>query len=395
MENMSFRKLRNFSLFLLVTVVVHVAIFRSKIFLDKPILVNGEGLSSQVLSILKNDFLYKDKIDDEKIYYGSIKGQVSSLGDPYTVFLPPDENKTSQENLAGEFGGVGVSLGYKEGSLAVMSPLAKTPADRAGLRAGDLILKIKDEKAGIDVDTQDISIQRAVELIRGEIGTKVVLSIFRQGENEARDVELIRDNIVVASVEIENLDHNGKKISWIKMYKFSDRLYEEWEEMVSSVLANNSEVIILDLRNNPGGYLDGSVLIASDFLEDGVVVKQKSADGSVEEYKVEKGKSRLVGKKLVVLINGGSASAAEILAGALKQRINAPIVGETSFGKGTVQKTDDFADGSGLHVTIAKWLLPSGDDIDQKGVEPDYEVEWEYDDEIDRNKIFEIDGLLN
>ena len=211
----------------------------------------------------------------------------------------------------------------------------------------------------------------------------------------SRDVELIRDNIVVASVEIENLDHNGKKISWIKMYKFSDRLYEEWEEMVSSVLANNSEVIILDLRNNPGGYLDGSVLIASDFLEDGVVVKQKSADGSVEEYKVERGRSRLVGKKLMVLINGGSASAAEILAGALKQRINAPIVGETSFGKGTVQKTDDFVDGSGLHVTIAKWLLPSGDDIDGKGVEPDYEVEWEYDDEIDRNKIFEIDGLLN
>lgn len=392
---MSFRKLRNFSLFLLVTVIVHVAIFRSGIFLDKPILVNGEGLSSQVLSILKDDFLYKDRIDEEKIYYGAIKGQVSSLGDPYTVFLPPDENKTSREDLAGEFGGIGVSLGYKEGSLAVMSPLEKTPADRAGLRAGDLILKIKDEKAGIDVDTQDISIQRAVELIRGEIGTKVVLSIFRQGENEARDVELVRENIVVASVEIENLEHNGKKISWIKMYKFSDRLNQEWEEMVSTVLSNNSDTIILDLRNNPGGYLDGSIMIASDFLKDGVVVKQKSADGSVEEYEVKKGKSRLVDKKLVVLINGGSASAAEILAGALKQRINATIVGEVSFGKGTVQKTDDFRDGSGLHVTIAKWLLPNGDDIDGKGVEPDYEVEWEYDDEVDRNKIYEIDGLLN
>jgi len=136
-------------------------------------------------------------------------------------------------------------------------------------------------------------------------------------------------------------------------------------------------------------------MISSDFLKDGVVVKQKSADGSVEEYEVKKGKSRLVDKKLVVLINGGSASAAEILAGALKQRINATIVGEVSFGKGTVQKTDDFRDGSGLHVTIAKWLLPNGDDIDGKGVEPDYEVEWEYDDEVDRNKIYEIDGLLN
>ncbi len=382
-------------MFLLVTVLVHVAIFRSGIFLDKAILVDGQGLSGEVLSILKTDFLYKDRIDDEKIYYGSIKGQVSSLGDSYTVFLPPEENKMSQENLAGEFGGVGVSLGYKDGSLAVMSPLAKTPADRADLRAGDLILKIKDEKAGIDVDTQDISIQRAVELIRGEIGTKVVLSIFRQGENEARDVELTRENIVVASVEIENLEHNGKKISWIKMYKFSDRLYEEWEEMVSSVLANNSDAIILDLRNNPGGYLDGSVQIASDFLKDGVVVKQKSADGKVKEYMVEKGRSRLVDKELIVLINGGSASAAEILAGALKQRMNAPLVGEVSFGKGTVQKTDDFTDGSGLHVTIAKWLLPNGDDIDQKGVSPDYEIEWEYDDQIDKEKIFGIDGLLN
>jgi len=389
------RQVRNFSLFLLITILVHLAIARSGIFLDTGIVVNSEGLPGQVLSILKNDFLYKDRIDDEKVYYGSIKGQVSSLGDPYTVFLPPDENKTSRENLAGEFGGVGVSLGYKDGSLAVMSPLAKTPAEKAGLRAGDIILKIKDEKAGIDVDTQDISIQRAVELIRGEIGTKVILSIYRQGENEARDVELIRENIVVASVEIENLEHNGKKISWIKMYKFSDRLYEEWEEMVSSVLSNNSEVILLDLRNNPGGYLDGSVVIASDFLEDGVVVKQKSADGSVKEYMVEKGRSRLVDKELVVLINGGSASAAEILAGALKQRMNAPLVGEVSFGKGTVQKTDDFRDGSGLHVTIAKWLLPNGDDIDQKGVKPDYEVEWEYDDEIDKGKIFEIDGLLN
>jgi len=392
---MSFKKLRNFSLFLLVTVIVHVIIARSGIFLNRAISTKNGGLSQEVLSILETDFFYKDRIDDEKIYYGSIKGQVSSLDDPYTVFLPPDENKTSQENLAGEFGGVGVSLGYKEGSLAVMSPLAKTPASKAGLKAGDLILKIKDIETDIEVDTQDISIQRAVELIRGEIGTKVVLSIFRQGENEARDVELVRDNIVVASVEIENMEFNGKKISWIKMYKFSDRLYEEWEEMVSKVLTNNSEMIILDLRNNPGGYLDGSVMIASDFLKDGVVVKQKSADGDIKEYMIEKGKSRLVDKKLIVLINGGSASAAEILAGALKQRIKAPIVGEVSFGKGTVQKTEDFRDGSGLHVTIAKWLLPNGDDIDQKGVEPDYEIEWEYDDEIDRNKIFEIDGLLN
>ena len=200
---------------------------------------------------------------------------------------------------------------------------------------------------------------------------------------------------MVASVEIENYEKNGKKISWIKMHKFSDRLYEEWDEMVGSVLKNGSDMIVLDLRNNPGGYLDGSVVIASDFLKNGVVVKQKTADGKIKDYPVINNMGRLVKKELVVLINEGSASAAEILAGALRHHLGVKILGQTSFGKGTVQNTSDFADGSGLHVTIAKWLLPNGEEIDGKGVKPDVEIKWEYDDLKDSQMVFDYISKLD
>ncbi len=382
------RQIRSWSVFLLITVLVHLAIARSGIFIK----INGEidknGLSERVWQIINKDYIYKDKISDKAIYYGGIKGEVESLDDPYTVFLPPSENKTSQENLAGEFGGVGVSLGYKEGVLAVMSPLAKTPAERGGMRAGDLIIRIVDEANDVDVDTGDISIQRAVELIRGKIGTKVVLHVIREGEKEELTFELTRDNIVVPSVEVENLDYKGQKISWVKMYKFSDRLYEEWDETVGKILANNSDVVWLDLRNNPGGYLEGSVVIASDFVTDGVVVKQKTASGEIIEERVKKNMGRLKDKKLLVLINEGSASASEILAGSLRQNKGIKIIGQTSFGKGTVQRTEDFADGSGLHVTIAKWLLPDDQEIDGVGVEPDEEIKWEYDDDKDQEMVY-------
>ena len=318
---------------------------------------------------------------------------VESLGDPYTVFLPPEENKTSQENLAGEFGGVGISLGFKDGTLAVMSPLAKTPAEKAGLRAGDFIIKIKDEANGIDVNTADITISKAVELIRGKIGTNVILNIFREGENEPFDVELTRDNIVVASVETEMKESGGKKIAWVKMYKFSERLEEEWSGVVNMIKSEGVDVIVLDLRNNPGGYLDASVMIASDFVTDGAIVWQKSGDGQLIDYEVKKNMGRLVGSKMVVLINEGSASAAEILAGALRQRLGVKLLGKTSFGKGTVQATEEIVGGSGLHVTIAKWLLPDKGEIDGVGVDPDIEIDWNYD-ESDEQKVFDQLGKL-
>jgi len=334
----------------------------------------------QVRDVLQKKYLDKSQIKDNKMVYGAISGMVSSLGDPYTVFLPPTENKASNEDLAGEFGGVGIQLGYKDKTLAVMAPLAKTPAEKAGLKAGDLILKIKDVEKNINRDTSGISLDEAVNLIRGKVGTEVTLKMYREGVTGTFDVTLKRDSIVVPSLEMEVKTEKGKNIVWIKLYKFSEQVYKDWPSLVDKILAEKNKNrgdfggIILDLRNNPGGFLQASVLVASDFIRDGVVVEQAGADGQKITYRVEKGRGKLVSDKLVVLINGGSASASEILAGALRDYNRGKLVGEKSFGKGTVQSPEDFADGSGLHITVAKWLLPSGKNIHGEGVSPDVEV---------------------
>lgn len=338
------------------------------------------GMMWKVKSKLEETFLEKDKIQKNKMEYGAIEGMVESLGDPYTVFLPPKENKSANDDLAGEFSGVGIQLGYKDKTLAVQTPLPQTPAEKAGLRAGDLILRIVDKEKGIDKDTSGITLDEAVELIRGKRGTKVVLKLFREGEKEAFEVELVRDNIVVPSIEMEWVERSGKKVAWVKLYKFTERLFKEWPQTVDKILkekGNNYGGIVLDLRNNPGGFLQASVLVASDFLDKGVVVKQETAKGISEVYEVDQSRRKLLGDKLVVLVNGGSASAAEILAGALKSYGRGKLVGEKTFGKGTVQQPEDFADGSGLHVTVARWLLPDGKNIHKEGVTPEVEVKYE------------------
>jgi len=277
-------------------------------------------LMSKVRQKLDVSFLEKEKINNEKMGYGAIEGMVSSLDDPYTVFLPPKENKESNDDLAGEFGGVGIQLGYKENVLAVIAPLAKTPADKAGIKAGDLITRIIDKSKGVDRETSGISLEEAMNLIRGKIGTEVTLELYREGIKDTFKVSLIRDNIVVQSTELEWKEKDGKKIAWVRLYKFSEQTYKDWPDMVKKIneekskLGGNYGGIVLDLRNNPGGYLQASVLVASDLLRDGVVVIQESADGSREEYRVDKKMGNLVNDKLVVLINGGSASAADTVA---------------------------------------------------------------------------------
>jgi carboxyl-terminal processing protease len=340
------------------------------------------SLMWKVKDKLDESFLDKDKINDEDLTYGAISGMVAALNDPYTVFLAPKENKSSNDDLAGEFGGVGIQLGYKDKTLAVVAPLAKTPADRAGVRAGDLILRIIDKEKNIDKDTTGISLEEAVNLIRGKVGTEVTLRFFREGEKDTFEKTLVRDNIVVPSMEVEWVKKGSKTVAWIKLYKFSEQIYKDWPEAVENIniekskLGSNYGGIILDLRNNPGGYLQASVLVASDFLKEGVVVTQRSSEGKDEVYKVDSSQGNLINDKLVVLINEGSASASEILAGALRDYGRASLVGAKSFGKGTVQQPIDFTDGSGLHVTIAKWLLPDGKNIHGEGVIPDVEEKW-------------------
>jgi len=345
------------------------------------------SLMWKVRNALSEDYLDSDKVNDDKaLMYGSIEGMVAALDDPYTMYLPPEENKSANEDLAGEFAGVGISLGYKDKTLAVMSPIAKSPAEKAGVKAGDLILKIVDKKNNVDKDTTGITLDEAVDLIRGDKGTEVTLTFYREGKDGTFDVTLTRDDIEIPGMELEWKEVDGKKVAWVKFYKFSEQVFDEWPEIVDKIKnekGDNYEGIVLDMRNNPGGYLQASVLVASDFLSDGVVVTQESTNGVKEPYYVDKTKGNLVNDKLVVLINGGSASASEILAGALKDYDRAKLVGEKSFGKGTVQETKEFKDGSGLHITIAKWLLPSGKNIHKEGIEPDVEVKSGDDSNVD------------
>lgn len=325
---------------------------------------------------LSQQYVDKKLLDPEKMVYGAISGMVSSLGDPYTVYLPPVQNEGAKADLAGEFSGVGIQLGYKNNILAVIAPLADTPADKAGVKAGDLILHIKDETKNIDVDTEKMAIATAVGMIRGSKGTKVQLSLGREGEKDLIKVDLVRETIIDRSVVLKMLEKNGRKIAHLRLSKFGDRTQAEWLEAVSKVQDLGSKIdIVLDLRNNPGGYLEGAVYVAGEFLPGGkLVVSQQAGDGSTIEHKVGRNGS-LLRNKLIILVNEGSASAAEILAGALKDYNRAKIVGVKTFGKGSVQQPDDFPDGSGIHVTVARWLRPNGEWIDKKGIEPDTKVE--------------------
>jgi carboxyl-terminal processing protease len=338
----------------------------------------------EVWDTLERSYLNKEDIDYEKMIHGAIQGMTSSLGDPYTVFLPPQENKRAKEDLNGEFEGVGIQLGYKRDTIAVMAPLDGMPAIKVGVRAGDLITNIKDEAREIDTDTIGMTLPEAVLLIRGPKGTPVTLTLYREGTGSF-EVSIVRDTIVVPSVELsigywdevneEWVESSDGDVAWIKLRRFGDRTKAEWDVAVRQILARESSLdgVVLDLRNNPGGYLMGSIDLASEFIMEGVVVQQQGND-KTETFKVSR-IGRLPRVNLVVLVNGGSASASEILAGALRDRIGAKLVGERTFGKGTVQEVVDMRDGAGVHVTTSRWLLPNGDWIHDDGINPDVVVE--------------------
>lgn len=324
----------------------------------------------QVWDKLSASYLDKSALSPAKMVYGAIQGMVASLEDPYTVFLPPEEQKQSREDLQGSFEGVGIQLGYQNGNLAVIAPLSGMPAEKAGVRAGDLILKIEDQ------DTIGISLPEAVKLIRGPRGSQISLTLQHEGKEETYQVVIVRDTILVPSVEVDFKELQGKKVAHLKLMRFGERTDQEWQESVAKILASSPEVVgvVLDLRNNPGGYLSGSVFIGSEFLTSGVIVQQEGADGRRETFSVNR-RGRLLEIPLVVLVNKGSASASEIVAGALSDYDRAQIVGEKTFGKGTIQEAEDLPGGTGLHITTARWLLPSGKSIDKEGVIPDFEIE--------------------
>jgi len=358
--------------------------YQPKITLDRQVPVGKEDVNFSlfwnVWDQLAANYLDKGKVDAKKMVYGAISGMVSSLGDPYTVFLPPQEQKLSQEDLAGSFEGVGIQLGYKDQKIAVIAPLSETPAEKAGVKPGDLIVNIKDSAKNIDKNTDGMNLQEAVNLIRGPKGSKVLLTLNRVGKGDF-EVSLERSTIVVKSVELSYKDN----IAVLKLTRFGERTYSEWITAIDEISAKyqKGEItgMVLDVRNNPGGFLDGSIFIASEFLKDGMVVKQDNGQkGGTQTYTVNR-TGKLFDIPLLVLINPGSASASEILAGALQERNRAKLVGEKSFGKGTVQEAKELTGGSGLHITVARWLLPSGKSIDKEGVNPDYEVKMDENDQ--------------
>lgn len=341
--------------------------------------------------LVSRNYLDKRAIDPHKMFYGAISGMVAAIGDPYTVFLPPEQQKSSKEELNGSFEGVGIQLGFnKERRLVVVAPLSGTPAEQAGIKPEDLIIKIDDK------DTTNMTLPEAVKLIRGPKGTEVLLTIFREGETDTRQVTLVRDTIVVKSVEVSfEQTSSGKKVAHIKLSRFGERTQEEWGEAVERAVSESAQALVLDVRNNPGGFLEGAVFIASEFLESGDVVLQENAQGERASYKVNR-QGKLTRIPMVVLINKGSASASEIVAGALQDRRKIKLIGEKTFGKGTIQEAQDLPGGTGVHITVAKWLTPNGRWVnDTDGLEPDIFVEAEKEDATQDPQLDEALEILN
>jgi len=316
---------------------------------------------------LQEKFADKEKFDVQKMIYGAISGMVKSLEDPYTIFLNPEDSKRFIEDVKGTFEGVGMEIDIRKGQLQVIAPLEGTPAQRAGLRAGDKILEIN------GTSTADMTIDEAVNLIRGPKGTEVTLTIFREEWATTKEIKLVRDVIEVPSLKWEIRDEN---IAYLKLYQFYEKASFDFQEAAIEILNSPAQKIILDLRNNPGGYLEVSQDIAGWFLPRGeVVVIEDFGEGKTENTYRAQGNAALSNYPMVILMNKGSASASEILAGALRDDRGIKIIGEKSFGKGSVQELEKLEGGSSLKITVAKWLTPKGELIADKGLEPDIKVE--------------------
>ena len=313
------------------------------------------------------------KLSNEEKIRGAIAGLVAAYGDPYTTFFPPSEAARFEDEISGNFSGVGMEVGMRKGIITIIAPLPGTPAEQAGLLPGDAIVTID------ETSTEGMSIDEAVRLIRGEKGTTVKFSVYREGETEFRAVEVTRDNIEIPTVKTETV---GDAFI-ISLYSFNAVSDTKMEEAMNQYVSSGRTKLVLDLRGNPGGYMQSAVDIASFYLPAGKIVvrEQMSAGG---EDKVFRTRSRQAGefnpKNLVVLVDNGSASASEILAGALKDHGAATVIGVPTFGKGSVQELVDLDDGSSLKVTIARWFTPNGVSISNGGLSPDIIIKRTFED---------------
>lgn len=359
------------------------------------------GLFYEVLDRVNRDYYDKSKIDSQKVLQGAISGMLQSLEDPYTSFFPPKQNTDFKTQLAGEFSGIGAELGLNtDNRIIVISPLDDSPAVKAGIKAGDLIISVNGD------DTYGWTLAKAVENIRGLKGTDVKLSILHDKSKTPTNVTVKRDTIIIKSATgwMKSFSCKGdackeekdcatcSKVAYIRLSQFGDKTNDEWVKVVNELYPQMSDKnfkgIVLDVRNNPGGYLQDAVFIASEFLKSGVVVSQVDATQEKLDMPVSR-TGVLLDQPVIVLINKGSASASEIVSGALRDHDRAKLLGETSFGKGTIQQAVDVAGGGSVHLSIGKWVTPNGTWVHKKGLKPDIEVKF------DEKKSLASPGLDN
>jgi carboxyl-terminal processing protease len=324
------------------------------------------GLLGEVWRALSQKYVDKGALNADKLGEGAIRGILEALGDPYTAYLDAEHYKLERSGFQGSFEGIGAVVGLdEEGELIVISPIANSPAERAGIRAKDKILAVDGEP------TAGMNLVEAVNRIRGPRGTEVWLTILHQGELDPVDVRIVRDEIKADSVYLTMLPDN---IAYIRITYFSDRTNSELSSILKDISKKGAVGIILDLRGNPGGLLTAAVEVASQFLKRGVVVYQLDNEGERRDWEVRPG-GLATDIPLAVLVDKSSASGSEVVAGALQDAGRAPLIGERTFGKGSVWEFYELSDGSALAITVSRWFTPKGRLIEGEGLNPDFEVE--------------------
>ncbi len=305
-------------------------------------------------------------VDEVKLFYGALEGLVAGLDDPYSVYFPPKKAEEFATDLSGEFEGIGAELGKKDGFLTIIAPLPGSPAEKAGIKSGDKIYAINKE------DALSLTVEEAIQKIRGPHGTEVTLTLSQNGPETIREVKIIRDKIVVPTVVWEKKD---KSIAYLRINYFNQETMPQFRKAVNEIRAFGAKGLILDLRGNPGGYLDISVAVASEWVKEGLIVREKFHDKTVKDYVSMSSNHEFATMPTVVLVDEGTASGAEIVAGALQDYGLAQLVGQKTFGKGSVQNFEPLPDGSALKLTIANWFTPKERAIDKHGIQPDVVLE--------------------